>query len=168
MRGVLVAIDLETIGLDASDAQIIEIGAATFRDHEIIETYTTLVDANGWAVYQLPEGSYPWGITITNQVWMVDNFRKVLANIPLPAASVQVMACKQKDLDGQLNTSVDRTPVAGWTVYLTVNGTRQTPGSVTGSDGCATWAGSAARRSASPVPSPPSMNGVLPRSSSAG
>src|SRR5260221_4416372 len=44
MRGVLVAIDLETTGLDASTAQIIEIGAVKFRDGEIIEKYSTLVD----------------------------------------------------------------------------------------------------------------------------
>lgn len=44
MRGVIVAVDLETTGLDVSDAQIIEIGAVKFRDDEIIETFTTLVD----------------------------------------------------------------------------------------------------------------------------
>ncbi|MEP7289075.1 MAG: exonuclease domain-containing protein [Chloroflexota bacterium] len=45
MRGVLVAIDLETTGLDMSSAEIIEIGAVKFRDNEIIDTYSTLVDA---------------------------------------------------------------------------------------------------------------------------
>lgn len=44
MRGFLVAIDLETTGLDAAEAHIIEIGAAKFRDNEIVETFTTLVD----------------------------------------------------------------------------------------------------------------------------
>jgi ATP-dependent DNA helicase DinG len=44
MRGILVAIDLETTGLDAADSHIIEIGAAKFRENEIIETFTTLVD----------------------------------------------------------------------------------------------------------------------------
>ncbi|GAB4550982.1 MAG: helicase C-terminal domain-containing protein [Anaerolineae bacterium] len=43
MRGILVAIDLETTGLDA-DAQIIEIGAAKFRDGEVLETFSTLVN----------------------------------------------------------------------------------------------------------------------------
>ena len=43
MRGV-VAIDLETTGLDVSSAHIIEIGAVKFRDHEILDTYTTLVN----------------------------------------------------------------------------------------------------------------------------
>ncbi len=44
MRGILVALDLETSGLDPADAQIIEIGAAKFRDGEIVETYSTLVN----------------------------------------------------------------------------------------------------------------------------
>ncbi|HRE47019.1 MAG TPA: exonuclease domain-containing protein [Aggregatilineales bacterium] len=44
MRGLLVAIDLETTGLDARTDQIIEVGAAKFQDGEMIETYTTLVD----------------------------------------------------------------------------------------------------------------------------
>jgi len=54
MRGVLVAIDLETTGLDVSSAQIIEIGAVKFSDHQILETYTTLVD---------PESPIPAKIT---------------------------------------------------------------------------------------------------------
>src|SRR5258708_6766897 len=44
MRGVLVAIDLETTGLDPSSAEIIEIGAVKFQDDNILETYSTLVD----------------------------------------------------------------------------------------------------------------------------
>ncbi len=44
MRGVMVSIDLETTGLDVSIAHIIEVGAVQFRDHEIIDTYSTLVD----------------------------------------------------------------------------------------------------------------------------
>jgi len=44
MRGVLVAIDLETTGLDPADSHIIEIGAVKFREHDILETYSTLVD----------------------------------------------------------------------------------------------------------------------------
>ena len=54
MRGVLVAIDLETTGLDPANAQIIEIGAVKFQGHEIIETYSTLVD---------PESQIPAKIT---------------------------------------------------------------------------------------------------------
>ncbi|MCS6870607.1 MAG: 3'-5' exonuclease, partial [Anaerolineae bacterium] len=44
MRGVLVALDLETTGLDPADSHIIEIGAAKFRDGVLLETYSTLVN----------------------------------------------------------------------------------------------------------------------------
>jgi ATP-dependent DNA helicase DinG len=54
MRGVIVSIDLETTGLDAANAKIIEVGAVKFHDHEIIDTYSTLVD---------PESPIPAKIT---------------------------------------------------------------------------------------------------------
>src|ERR1700687_2403912 len=54
MRGVLVAIDLETTGLDPSTAQIIEIGTVKFQDNQVLETYSTLVD---------PEGQIPAKVT---------------------------------------------------------------------------------------------------------
>ncbi len=54
MRGVIVSIDLETTGLDVSNAHIIEVGAAKFHNHEIIDTYSTLVD---------PESPIPAKIT---------------------------------------------------------------------------------------------------------
>ncbi len=44
MRGVLIALDLETTGLDSSTAQIIEIGIVKFQGHEILEQYRTFVD----------------------------------------------------------------------------------------------------------------------------
>ena len=44
MRDILVAIDLETTGLNAQEDRIIEIGAVKFRGNEVIETYRTLVD----------------------------------------------------------------------------------------------------------------------------
>lgn len=44
MRGVLVALDLETTGLDPTDSHIIEIGAAKFHDGTLLETYSTLVN----------------------------------------------------------------------------------------------------------------------------
>jgi ATP-dependent DNA helicase DinG len=54
MRGVMVALDLETTGLDYSSARIIEVGAVKFTADEIVETYSTLVD---------PEGQIPAKIT---------------------------------------------------------------------------------------------------------
>ncbi|MBX3063879.1 MAG: 3'-5' exoribonuclease [Anaerolineae bacterium] len=44
MRDVIVAIDLETTGLDANTAEIIEIGAVKFQGENILETFSTLVD----------------------------------------------------------------------------------------------------------------------------
>lgn len=44
MRGELVALDLETTGLDASADVIIEIGAVRLRDGQIVDEYTTLIN----------------------------------------------------------------------------------------------------------------------------
>lgn len=44
MRGELVAIDLETTGLDAARDSIIEVGAARMIDGKIVEEFTQLVD----------------------------------------------------------------------------------------------------------------------------
>lgn len=46
MRGELVAIDLETTGLDASQDEIIEVGAVRFVDGKIVDEYSTLVNPN--------------------------------------------------------------------------------------------------------------------------
>ena len=44
--------------------------------------YTTLLDQNGWRVFQLPAGSLPWGIVAAEDaVWVVDTDRRVLARI---------------------------------------------------------------------------------------
>jgi hypothetical protein len=52
--------------------------------------------------------------------------------------NVKVKACKERDFDGKLYTTGDRSPIAGWTVQLTRNDvvidTRQT-----GPDGCYEW-----------------------------
>jgi hypothetical protein len=53
--------------------------------------------------------------------------------------NVNVTACKMEDLDGNIGTTGDQTPISGWTVYLSINGVRQTPGQATGPDGCYTW-----------------------------
>lgn len=44
MRGELVAIDIETTGLDAHNDAIIEVGAVRFRDGQIAAEYSTLID----------------------------------------------------------------------------------------------------------------------------
>ncbi len=44
MRGVYVALDLETTGLNPEEDDIIEIGAARFEDGVVVETYGTLVN----------------------------------------------------------------------------------------------------------------------------
>ena len=44
MRDVLVALDLETTGLNPDFDDIIEIGAAKFRDGELLDTYQTLIN----------------------------------------------------------------------------------------------------------------------------
>lgn len=44
MRDVIVALDLETTGLNKDEDDIIEIGAARFEGGELLETYGTLVD----------------------------------------------------------------------------------------------------------------------------
>ncbi len=44
MRGELVALDLESTGLDIVEDDIIEIGAVRFRNGELLEEYSTLVN----------------------------------------------------------------------------------------------------------------------------
>ena len=44
MRGEIVAVDLETTGLDATRDEIIEIGAVRFRDGVIIDEFSALID----------------------------------------------------------------------------------------------------------------------------
>jgi hypothetical protein len=53
--------------------------------------------------------------------------------------NVQVTACKAADDDGDLATTGDQSPVEGWRLYLTVDGTPQGSGQVTGANGCAVW-----------------------------
>lgn len=99
--------------------------------------YPSVVDAGGWTIYELPEGAFPWGIAASGRnVWFVDNGRQVLGRLSF---GVDVTACKLQDADGDLTTTEDQSPVAGWTVYLTVDDTRQSPGQLTGGDGCYTW-----------------------------
>jgi len=45
--------------------------------------------------------------------------------------NVDVTACKVEDADGDLATTDDQTPISEWTVYLSIDGIRQTPGQLT-------------------------------------
>ncbi len=51
---------------------------------------------------------------------------------------VSVTACKLRDADGNLATTNDQSPIPGWTVYLTKNGSVQDT-EPTGPNGCYTW-----------------------------
>jgi streptogramin lyase len=45
--------------------------------------YQRIVNSNGWTVYRLPTGGYPWGIAASqNAVWVVDQGRQQLAWLP--------------------------------------------------------------------------------------
>jgi len=81
--------------------------------------YNEVTNQNGWQIYQLPSGSYGWGITALQEIWLVDQGRQVLARIIDP---VQVTACKLQDTDGDPATTADQAPKPGWTVYLRIGG----------------------------------------------
>ena len=42
------------------------------------QTSTIIVNAAGWQIYQLPEGSDPWGIALTDFGYVVDSGRQIL------------------------------------------------------------------------------------------
>jgi streptogramin lyase len=45
------------------------------------QTYSTALDEAGWKIYHMPTDGNPWGITATDQVWLVDQGRQVLARL---------------------------------------------------------------------------------------
>jgi hypothetical protein len=96
-------------------------------------TYTvTEVLKAGWTqTYPEIPGDGDWDVTLTSGQEDLDNNFGNFANL-------NVTACKKYDEDGNLATTDDQTPIAGWTVYLTVNGTREDT-QVTGENGCYTW-----------------------------
>ena len=101
------------------------------------KTYPTLVSLPGWTIYQLPANALPWGITYRGgNVWVVDANRHVLVKF---AINAWLTACKMEDQDGDPLTTEDQIPREGWPLDLKVNGVSQTPGKLTGPDGCATW-----------------------------
>jgi DNA polymerase-3 subunit epsilon/ATP-dependent DNA helicase DinG len=77
MRDEIVALDLETTGLNPDEDHIIEIGAARFRDGELLDTYHTLID---------PGRSIPERVTAitgirAEDVLNVPTIRAVLPNL---------------------------------------------------------------------------------------
>ncbi len=99
--------------------------------------YPVLHDTAGLLTLQLPEDSIPYGIATGDaHIWLVDYGRSKLTRLSYP---INVTACKWKDADGTLDTSDDQTPVTDWPLYLRIDGERQTPGKLTGPDGCAYW-----------------------------
>jgi streptogramin lyase len=52
------------------------------------QTYTPIVNTSGWEIYQLPKGSDPWGIAVTDFGYVVDSGRQVLMRfVPSQEAS---------------------------------------------------------------------------------
>ncbi len=101
-----------------------------------VESSYPIEKTTGWSVIDLVSDSYPWGIAIFNgNLWAVDQGRQVLMRTAVEAS---ITACKFSDADGELTTTDDRTPIAGWGMTLYQDdaslGTQQT-----GENGCTSW-----------------------------
>lgn len=111
-------------------------------------SYDSVLDAGGWRIYQVPtDGTAPEPILFPNvsgiayhngKVWVVDNGRQKLVRITAPPETATIQACKRKDADGNMGTSGDRTPLAGWVIKLYKNGSLVST-QATGADGCTKW-----------------------------
>jgi streptogramin lyase len=99
-------------------------------------TYSTLYAAGGWSIYQLPDGSFPWGIAANGPgMWFVDSGRQVLARL---ASGAQLAACVVDDADGDPATTGDQVPLPGRTLTVLQDGAPFDQ-QVSGTDGCYTW-----------------------------
>ncbi len=101
-----------------------------------VESSYPMETTTGWSVIDLGSGSYPWGIAISNgNLWVVDQGRQVLMRTAVEAT---ITACKYSDADGELTTTDDRAPLAGWGMTLYQDdvwlGTQ-----LTGENGCTSW-----------------------------
>jgi hypothetical protein len=99
------------------------------------QSYPVSAHQAGLLSFQLPANGLPFGIAVGDSLWLVDQGRAKLARLPYP----QIVACKLADVDGNLATSQDQLPVAGWPIYLRLDSLRQEPARVTGPDGCVIW-----------------------------
>lgn len=77
--------------------------------------YATLINANGWTIYQLPTGAFPWGITVTDSVYLVDSTHRVLANFPPPAQPKLTVTKVVQNTHGGTKTASDFTLYVGAT-----------------------------------------------------
>ena len=120
--------------------QPVATGTATTRSGTLQwsdAVYPLIPDGSGWQVYELSQEAQPEGIASDGaQVWFVDPGRQVLGRIDYTA----VTACVVEDEDGDVETTDDRSPLPGWTVYLTIDGVREEAGRITDESGCARWA----------------------------
>jgi len=100
-------------------------------------SYSVVADSDGWKILAVPGSGAPYGIRANGlNVWTVDYERRVLTWLLFGSS---VTACKLEDAGGDLGTQDDQTPVPGWRMFLTVDGVRQEPGSLTSAAGCYTW-----------------------------
>jgi streptogramin lyase len=45
------------------------------------QTYQTELEGAGWTIYQMPVNSAPYGVAVTEQIWLVDQGRQILASV---------------------------------------------------------------------------------------
>lgn len=111
------------------------ISSESFTPDWVSVTYP-ITEFPGWTIANLGTDSYPWGISKSNgNLWVVDQGRQVLMRMAVEAT---ITACKFSDADGELTTTVDRAPMAGWGMTLYQDdaslGTQ-----LTGENGCTSW-----------------------------
>jgi hypothetical protein len=105
-----------------------------------LSTTYPITESPGWKIANLNDeslnDSYTWGITKSNgKVWVVDQGRQVLMRTVVDAT---ITACKFSDADGELATTDDRAPIAGWGMTLYQDGASLGT-QLTGENGCTSW-----------------------------
>jgi streptogramin lyase len=129
----------QTVSPDCSQVAPTSAGQVTPEKKTISwqsQGYQMVFDQDGWLSYASPPDGSPFGMVAgETNLWLIDQSRAKLAKLPY----IQISACKLADRDGTLDTTADQSPVVGWPVYLRIDGLRQTPGKLTGPDGCAYW-----------------------------
>ncbi len=120
MQGDLIALDLETTGLDSAKDAIIEVGAVRLRDGEVIEEFGTLINPG----FQIPsDTTYITGID-TDDVQDSPNIHQVVpkladfvSNLPIIAHNISFdLAFLQKYKLGLNNQPIDTFELASLVV----------------------------------------------------